>query len=259
MKLTKGVLSASIVLGVLFGIVEPLSLKAQDVPTGVALPVIVKEGTIDKGDLICSAEGGYILCNAISTPSMYGVITDNPSVSLSSGSETEKLVMTSGFTQVKVNTSNGEIKAGDLITSSETPGVAIKANKNGYVLGNAMDSYNSGNPEEVGLIVVSINIHPTISLANSRSNLLTAIRQGLSSPFLEPLASFRYFLAALIALISFALAFIYFGRIARAGVEALGRNPLAARLIQLTVILNVLLTVAILTFGLFVAYLILIL
>ena len=63
----------------------------------------------------------------------------------------------------------------------------------------------------------------------------------------------------LIVLITFALGIWYFGRVARSGVEAIGRNPLATRAIQLGVILNLLLTLVILLVGIALAYLILVL
>jgi F0F1-type ATP synthase membrane subunit c/vacuolar-type H+-ATPase subunit K len=52
---------------------------------------------------------------------------------------------------------------------------------------------------------------------------------------------------------------IYFGKASRAGIEAVGRNPLAKRVIQLTVVMNIVLTIVIVLVGLAIAYLILIL
>jgi F0F1-type ATP synthase membrane subunit c/vacuolar-type H+-ATPase subunit K len=59
--------------------------------------------------------------------------------------------------------------------------------------------------------------------------------------------------------VAFTLGLVYFGRIARAGVEAMGRNPMAKRMIQLSVLLHVVLTIIIVLTGLGIAYLILIL
>ena len=60
-------------------------------------------------------------------------------------------------------------------------------------------------------------------------------------------------------LIAFTLGMIYFGRSSRAGIEAIGRNPLAKRVIQFTVFMNIVLTIVIVIVGLAIAYLILIL
>jgi hypothetical protein len=72
------------------------------------------------------------------------------------------------------------------------------------------------------------------------------------------LASLRYLLAIIVAVMAFGLGFVYFGRVAKGGVEALGRNPLAGRAIQLSVLMNLILTVAIMVGGLVLAYIILI-
>jgi hypothetical protein len=73
----------------------------------------------------------------------------------------------------------------------------------------------------------------------------------------EPTVVFKYFLAGMILLLSFVIGFFSFGRIANTGIEALGRNPLAAKIIQLGIMLNVLITVAIIGSGLVMAYFVL--
>jgi F0F1-type ATP synthase membrane subunit c/vacuolar-type H+-ATPase subunit K len=78
-------------------------------------------------------------------------------------------------------------------------------------------------------------------------------------PLLEPIESLRYLLAIAMVLIAFTLGMIYFGRSSRAGIEAIGRNPLAKKVIQLTVFMNIILTVVIVLVGLGIAYLILVL
>jgi F-type H+-transporting ATPase subunit c len=67
--------------------------------------------------------------------------------------------------------------------------------------------------------------------------LIAVAKQSASAPFFEPLASLRYILATFVVILSFALGFIYFGRVAHAGVEAIGRNPEAASKIQTAMIL----------------------
>ncbi|MCA9389954.1 hypothetical protein KC571_00970, partial [candidate division WWE3 bacterium] len=94
---------------------------------------------------------------------------------------------------------------------------------------------------------------------NVQVNLLEVLRSGLESPFLSPVASLRYLLAVLIVLASFVIGFASFSRISGNGVEALGRNPLAKRSIQATIVFNFILTAFIMFIGLGLAYLILIL
>jgi F0F1-type ATP synthase membrane subunit c/vacuolar-type H+-ATPase subunit K len=237
----------------------PGVLKAQDVGVGVAIPVSLKESGSD-GDIICTVEGGYGLCRNSYDTSVFGVITDNPAVSLDiAGIENAKMVLTSGKVNVNVSTINGNIAEGDFITTSEKAGIAQRADRSGYVLGTALEAFSSDSPDSIGKILVLINIHPAIGLGTARTNLLQIIRQGTGAAILEPLSSLRYLLAALIVIASFIMGFVYFGRVARSGIEAIGRNPLASRIIQFNVILHILISIVIVLVGLAIAYLILIL
>lgn len=231
---------------------------AQVDSLGVAVPIEVS-GDVQGGDIICSLQGGFALCTSEYEPSLYGVIVDSPPLSLESPDFADSpLAVTTGDALVRVSTINGPIAVGDIITSSETPGVGMKATVNGFALGIAMEEFTSTNPEDVGSILVSLSIHPTSSFVGSRSNLISNIRQAISAPVVAPLDSFRYLLAFIIALISFALGFIYFGRVVRTGVEAIGRNPLAKTAIQATMVVNVIVTIIIVITGLALALLVLV-
>lgn len=233
---------------------------AQDVSSGVAISVPISEKSVQDGDIITSTSEGYKLSRYKYDPSLFGVVTKTPAVFIKdTTAKNNTLVLSSGRAIVRVSTINGEIKKNDYITGSEIPGVGAKADVNGYVLGMALEGYKNSNPKAVGKITVLIEPHYNASFIATRTNILQNIKNVAGSPLLSPLTTLRYLLAALIAIVSFVLGFIYFGRIARTGVEALGRNPLAARMIQLGIILNVLLTAGIILIGCGIAYLILIL
>lgn len=233
---------------------------AQDVSSGVAISVPISEKSVQDGDIITSTDQGYKLSTYKYDPSLFGVVTRVPAVFVKdTTAKNSTLVLSSGRAIVRVANINGEIKKNDYITSSEIPGVGAKADVNGYVLGMALEGYNNKNPKGVGKITVLIEPHYNASFIATRTNVLQNIQNVVGNPLLSPLTTLRYLLAALVAIASFILGFIYFGRIARTGVEALGRNPLAARMIQLGIILNVLLTAGIILIGCGIAYLILIL
>jgi len=59
--------------------------------------------------------------------------------------------------------------------------------------------------------------------------------------------------AAFIVIISFIFGFLSFSRVAARGVEALGRNPMAKKTIQLGILLNVIITLGIIVAGLLLA------
>lgn len=234
------------------------SAVAQVTSSGFAQTVPLS-GDVEEGDIICIYQDGLARCNQEYDSALFGVYTSNPAVVVEDSEvENGKPVVRDGLTSVRVNGTSGAIANGDLITSSETQGVGKKASTNGFVLGMALDDFNPGDPNDITTIQVLVNIHPATTLSGSRGNLLQFIRRGASVPVFQPIESLRYLLAIIIILISFTLGLIYFGRASRAGIEAIGRNPLAKRVIQLTVIMNIVLTLVIVLVGLAIAYLILV-
>ena len=233
---------------------------SQVTSSGIAIDVPVSDDGAVDGDIICNYSDGNKRCNQEFDPSMYGVVSDNPAAAVEDPElENARLLINSGVVTVRVSSLKGNITEGDFITSSTQQGLGVRADRSGFVLGTALEGYESSDPNAVGRIQVLVNIHPAASVVGPSKNLLNFIRQGLAVPIFEPLESLRYLLAVAIVLISFTLGMIYFGRASRAGIEAIGRNPLAKRVIQLTVMLNISLTVIIILTGLGIAYLILIL
>lgn len=234
-------------------------LLAQENPLpGIAIPEKIS-GSVEDGHLICSTSGGYALCDSEYSSAIYGVVNFNPAAAFETGAAGTFLVINDATAGVKISSINGNIKEGDYLTSSKTAGVAMKATRNGFVLGTALGVYENSDPNAVGEVNVSINIHPTISLSDARVNLIQAIKDGFATQVWGPVASLRYILAALLVITSFVLGFLFFGRVVKTGIEALGRNPLAGRMIQLTVVFNIFLTIVIVGVGIGIAYLILIL
>ncbi|MBI2084043.1 MAG: hypothetical protein HYT70_00275 [Candidatus Aenigmarchaeota archaeon] len=85
-----------------------------------------------------------------------GVISTKPGVLLSDDSTNsqKRPVSLSGRVPVKISTENGPIAVGDLLTSSSTPGVAMKSTKAGRVIGVALESTDSN-----GKVIVFVNPH----------------------------------------------------------------------------------------------------
>ena len=251
-------LTITILILTLFFIVKPNNVFSALDSTGYAISTSLNEG-VDTSDIICSYEEGFIKCKEEYDTAIFGIVVENPSVSVEdTEGENSRLVISRGVAKAKVSTVNGNIKDGDLITSSKKAGIGMKAVRNGYVLGRAMESYESADTNSVGVIQIALNIHPASRFAQGGSNLLQYIRQGIAVPLYEPLASLRYILAVIMVILSFTLGMMYFGRASRAGIEAVGRNPLAKRVIQMTVVLNIILTIVIVGVGLAIAYLVLV-
>lgn len=233
--------------------------KAQaQLPAGVAHEMAVDGGSVQSGSVVCGSGDGARLCDVAYDTNMLGVITDSPVAAFENEGIEGTMVVASGEIGVLVNGLGGNVRAGDLITSSSVRGEGMKANQRGYVLGVAQADMNFDEAEEVKLLPVILNIHIDAGTTNGRTNLISTLKSIQASPVLNPLDSLRYTLAAVMVLVAFLMGFVYFGRMARAGVEAMGRNPLAARQIQLNVIVNSLVTVGIIVGGLAIAYLILV-
>ncbi|MCL4353977.1 hypothetical protein M1349_00710 [Patescibacteria group bacterium] len=235
---------------------------AKDSSSGIAISIPIQGENIQDGDIISSKDGKYVLSNEPYDSNVYGVVALNPAIAftLSSGSKT-KPVITAGDVFIRVSTANGGIKQGDGLTTSTIPGVAQKADKTGFIIGTALDDYSEKDTKKIGRILVSLSPrYNTDNLGGSvKTNLIDTLRNAPQAMTLSPLVSLRYVLAAIIAILSFVLGFVYFGKVAMNGVEALGRNPLAGKLIQFSVVLNLILTMVIVGVGLIIAYLILIL
>lgn len=237
------------------------SVAAGDTTSsGVAVSVPMSIEGLEDGMVICTTKDGYKLCDSEYDVSTFGVYSAQPAVVLANTSLIDgKAVVSNGKAYVLVTNLNGQIKRGDFLTSSNLPGYAQLADKSGNILGVALEDFTNTEQGAKFKILAQIGIRPAIVATSARGNLIESLKQGLLAPTLTPLASLRYLLAVLVAVISFTLGFIYFGKVAKSGVEAIGRNPLAGKLIQLNVIFNLLLTALIMGGGLVVAYLILIL
>lgn len=238
---------------------------AQDASLGVANFYPIEDASAKDGDIVSYTTKGYFLSKTPYDNLMMGVIVDTPAIAINLSatvSAKAKPVVATGTAYVNVSTANGPIKEGDPITSSETPGVGMKADKSGYVLGSALEEFSASDTTTVGKIAVSVNIH-YVSMRKSRTQNATDVFKNMFSlsqvaTYESPVTAFKYIVAALVILLSFALGFFSFGRLANTGIEALGRNPLAGKLIELGVIVNVSITIAIIASGFGIAYLLLI-
>jgi antitoxin component YwqK of YwqJK toxin-antitoxin module len=71
--------------------------------------------------------------------------------------KTNVVVGITGQLSVKVSTKNGAINLGDPLTTSDIPGVAVKATKAGNIIGHAMESYSEPDPDTIKRIRVYLN------------------------------------------------------------------------------------------------------
>lgn len=219
---------------------------------GVANNVPITDRIVHDGDIIISTTTGLALSKGPYDPNMHGVVSNKSAIIFVTSGETETYpVVSSGKVLVNASESNGKIKKGDLVTSSETGGIAMRATKPGYVLGTALENFDP--QKNSGRVLVSINVHYVSPGFNLQSGLADIFKLSALATYESPLTVFKYMIAALVVLLSFFFGFTLFGRIAGTGIEALGRNPLAGRMIQFGIVINVFITVAIIGAGLVLA------
>lgn len=226
---------------------------------GVARIIETQEKNVKDGNIISAAEKGAILSRVAYDAQVQGVVARDAGILLSEdGSENGVPIISVGKVYVLVSTIEGPIKKGDQITTTSLiPGVGVKAVKSGYVLGIALEDYANPNTKQTEKIAVDLDLHyfnakPTFpgSLSDIFKFVLLPTKEG-------PTALYKYIVAAIVAIGSFILGFLTFGRTAAKGVEALGRNPAASRIIHLGIIFNVSIVIIIALAGLVVAFLIL--
>lgn len=239
-------------------LVSANNVWAQDaVGSGVATSTTIS-GDYKDGDVVCVDKSNVNkVCTKEYDSNMMGVIVEKPSVSFTSSSGGVPLISL-GNVYTNVTGANGPIRKGDFVTSSTTPGIAQLAKKSGYILGVALEDYSGTDSSQIGKILISVNIRPAVLSGGAGSNLMELIKDGVSGAFESPLSALRYIIAGILVVVSFVFGILHFGKMAKSGVEAIGRNPLAAKTIQLGILFNVLIAIVIMAVGLGIAYLVLI-
>lgn len=225
---------------------------------GVARMIEVKDKNVKDGNLVSASTNGNILSIAPYDSQIIGVVSRDAAMILNPNNLDKGIpVIANGTVYVLVSSIGGNIKKGDLLTSSTMPGVAMKAKETGYVIGTAMEDYSNPNAKQSNLIAVNLYLHYFNAKPVFPGTLTDILKIALLSTKDSPAPIFKYIVAALVAVGSFVLAFMTFGRTAAKGVEALGRNPSASKIIHLGIILNVLIIGIIVIAGVGVAFLIL--
>jgi len=220
-----------------------LTLIVQNVPSGPA-----------NGLLVVEDGGNYKVSSSRSDLKTVGVITENPALTLRKSDNPQAFfVSNNGISLVRVSNKSGKITKGDGLTSSDIPGTAVKADPGEYTVGVALEDFDS----ESGLVRADIKPGYTQSSDSINRSLVSVLRSGTQSLYLSPINSLRYVLAAIIGIASFLFGFSIFSKISGSGIQALGRNPLARKTIEINIIIEFALNIAIIVFGLVIAYFIL--
>ena len=258
----------SIIPGILLLLFVSISITSpvhsQKSSFTVATSFAIEGSDIRRGMIVTNSGNTITISNKEYDPNMFGVVTDKPAISLGQKDVDSQTypVATSGKVPVLVTNSNGLIQKGDYITSSAERGYGMKVTEPGRVLGIALEDMATTSDGH-GLIMVSIN-YETVSATNLGNlggeseynvtiggNSIFTNENGESVPFLTLI---KYISAGLIAVISFTGSLIYYIQISKKEVEALGRNPLASRIIHKNMLFHALVMGVMCIGGLAMAY-----
>ncbi len=225
---------------------------------GIANYLPIPDKDVADGDIISFApDNGYFLSKMPYDIAIVGVVTNNPAISLEVlGGQPSYPVISTGNAFINVTTINGDIKKGDPITTSQLPGIGMKATQTGYIIGAALEDYTNTNIHMIKKIAVTLNVHYYVSKTSVNQSLFDVLNLSAFATYEEPIQAFKYFIAALILILSFVFGFFSFARTANKGLEALGRNPLASKMIELGILLNIIIAIIIILSGLFVAFIV---
>lgn len=253
-KLLKTILLALLIIGA--PVVQ--HAEAANVSSiGIANYYPISASKVEDGDIVVSTGKGYFLSSTIYDPRVSGVVTTNPAIALrGNSSQNTYPVVNNGTVNVKVSGINGPIKSGDYITTSEVPGTGMKADKTGYVIGTAQQDADLKGKDDIQLVTVSLNFHFLQLGSPVSSSLLDVFSLSRIAAYEQPLRVFQYVMASIILLASFVFGFLIFAKVVNTGVEALGRNPLAGKMIQLSILFNVVLIIVIIMTGVSLAYIV---
>ena len=176
-----------------------------------------------------------------STPQLLGVTATQPLVEL--GSDAKKIqVVVSGEASVIVSDINGEIKAGDKITTSPLSGIGMKAVEPTQIVGTAQSGLTSsqatsrtvkdklGKQKEVHIGVVSIQVN--VSYFSGTQSALNSVVPGFlvdvgSSIAGKDVSPLRILFGFSFLLLGLLVAGVILQEAVRSGIISLGRNPLA--------------------------------
>ncbi|HMS23386.1 MAG TPA: hypothetical protein PKB09_01085 [Candidatus Saccharibacteria bacterium] len=107
-----------------------------------------KENDLIAGDVVCldsSLRAGVKKCTNKYDPTAMGIISTTPGLVIGDVQDSDvhaAPVVLAGRTPIRVSRENGDIEAGDLLTASSTPGIAMKATKAGQIIGQAMAPFH---------------------------------------------------------------------------------------------------------------------
>jgi excisionase family DNA binding protein len=140
------------------GGVKAGSLAAdQVVGADIGQQYFTNDSSLENGDVVMLDPSDLAKVKKADQPyvaGVVGVVTSAPAMLVEgSGAGSPVVVAAAGTVSVKVSTEGGAIKAGDPLTSSGQPGVAMKAGQGGAIIGRAVLDYGGDGVSSIPMVV----------------------------------------------------------------------------------------------------------
>ncbi|TSC64746.1 MAG: Uncharacterized protein G01um101493_30 [Microgenomates group bacterium Gr01-1014_93] len=231
---------------------------------------ISDKDTKDGDILIFTPDKGITRASAPYDVHLFGVAEASPSAVFRRVDNTGQPIVRSGIAKINVTSLNGAIKAGEHITSSEIPGSGMRADLSGQSAGVAINDFKDTDGEAFqykgktirqGQISVAIKVEfAELTTPRSINSLFSFLGISLLQNIQDPKGfgqAVRAIFAGLIVLIAIIFSMIILTRSIPKSIEAIGRNPLARKAINISIAMNIAIVILITLAAIFAAFLIL--
>ena len=231
---------------VLLSFILPFSTFTLAQAAAPAIEIATIQELTDKeavdGDIVSITDQGLVRSTNTGDIHLFGIVTDNPLAVFRAPGATGSALVRNGIAPVNVTEDEGAIKKGDYVTSSEKAGKGKKAIRSGYVIGQALSNASGGR------VVVALRIeYAEVTTPRSANRLFEMLGATFFKNVQDPskfAEIIRYILAAIVVILSFLFGFLTFSRSIPKSIEAIGRNPLSRNAILISIVINVVLTIA---------------
>lgn len=225
-------------------LIVPKKIAQSEMSVAINQEIVGSE--IYEGMIVATDGVNVFLADKEYEPNVIGVITSNPAITLGENEGSGNYpISTTGNIPVLIKKTDAKPKKGDYITASNIPGVGMIASNPGWVIGTVIsdvedqfDSYDT--------VMVSLKIE----YGDGNNPITKAYKYSMG--FLDQNSFIQFIkliMAGLIAIITFLGATNYYTQISKTEVEALGRNPLASKIIQRNSFLHLVILILICVVG----------
>lgn len=135
---------------------------------GIAIPLVTNEKNISEGQIISYDGKSMERSKSEYDKKIYGVTVMDPDLAITDlDRKGQAYVLSNGRASVKVSSKNGSIQVNDYITSSDEPGVGMRATEDGTVLGTALEAFDK---DGVGVISVQVSPHTEVNISDEHKS-----------------------------------------------------------------------------------------